>query len=48
MNQMNSKKNGIFLALTAIGLFVVQILAAKIGGLGLVLKMSEYSAIATR
>ncbi len=33
MNQINSKKNVIFLALTAIGLFVVQTLAAKMGSL---------------
>ncbi len=33
MNQINSKKNAIFLALTAIGLFVVQTLAAKMGSL---------------
>ncbi len=33
MIQMNSKKNGIFLVLTVIGLFVMQTLAARIGSL---------------
>ncbi len=33
MNQMNSKKYGIFLVLTVIGLFVMQTLAARIGSL---------------